>query len=151
MQVEELFELQSSIAIKLKDCIRDAGHTKISFSKKYGIPIYELENLLSGTLENKEEFVMYVTKILSAVKLSAGELLCYEKKKNAWDNGLVNDILLSIQYDPEQNNYIYSFRMSEQEKQKLEKQLQSYGATLEEAIPNCLQAVMDQKDKNTKS
>ena len=61
----------------------------------------------------------------------------------------MNDILLDIQYDPEQNNYIYSFRMSEQKKLNLEKRLQNYGATLEEAIPNYLQAVMDQKDKGT--
>ena len=60
----------------------------------------------------------------------------------------MSDMLLDIQYDPEQNNYIYSFRMSEQKKCDLEKQLQSYGATLEEAIPNYLQAVMDQEDKN---
>ena len=61
----------------------------------------------------------------------------------------MNGILLDIQYDPEQNNYIYSFRMSEQKKLDLEKRLQDYGATLEEAIPNYLQAVMDQKDKDT--
>lgn len=61
----------------------------------------------------------------------------------------MNDILLDIQYDPEQNNYIYSFRMSEQKKLDLEKHLQDYGATLGEAIPNYLQAVMDQKDKDT--
>jgi len=61
----------------------------------------------------------------------------------------MNDILLDIQYDPEQNNYIYSFRMSEQKKLNLEKRLQNYGATLEEAIPNYLQEVMDQKDKGT--
>lgn len=61
----------------------------------------------------------------------------------------MNDILLDIQYDPEQKNYIYSFRMSEQKKHDLENRLQDYGATLEEAIPNYLQAVMDQKDKDT--
>lgn len=61
----------------------------------------------------------------------------------------MNGILLDIQYDPEQNNYIYSFRMSEQKKLDLEKRLQDYGATLEEAIPNYLQAVMDRKDKGT--
>ena len=61
----------------------------------------------------------------------------------------MNDILLDIQYDPEQKNYIYSFRMSEQKKLDLEKRLQNYGATLEEAIPNYLQAVMDWKDKDT--
>lgn len=61
----------------------------------------------------------------------------------------MSDILLDIQYDSEQKNYIYSFRMSEQKKCDLEKRLQNYGATLEEAIPNYLQAVMDQKDKDT--
>ncbi len=55
----------------------------------------------------------------------------------------MNGILLDIQYNPEQNNYIYSFRMSEQKKLDLEKRLQDYGATLEEAIPNYLQAVID--------
>lgn len=63
----------------------------------------------------------------------------------------MSDMLLDIKYDAEQNNYIYSFRMSEQKKRDLEKQLQSYGATLEEAIPNYLQAVMDQEDKNVKA
>lgn len=61
----------------------------------------------------------------------------------------MKDILLDIQYDPEQNNYIYSFRMSEQKKCDLEKRLKEYGATLEEVIPNYLQAVMDQKNKDT--
>lgn len=28
----------------------------------------------------------------------------------------MSDMLLDIKYDPEQNNYIYSFRMSEQKK-----------------------------------
>ena len=61
----------------------------------------------------------------------------------------MSDMLVDIQYDPEQNNYVYSFRMSEQKKQELERGLQSYGVTLEEAIPNYLQAVMDREDKNT--
>ena len=62
----------------------------------------------------------------------------------------MQDMLIDIQYDPEQNNYIYSFRMSEQRKRNLEKRLQSYGVALEEAIPNYLQMVMEQEDKNTK-
>lgn len=61
----------------------------------------------------------------------------------------MRDMLLDIQYDPDRNNYIYSFWMSEQKKRDLEKRLQSYGATLEEAIPNYLQAVMDREVKNT--
>ena len=63
----------------------------------------------------------------------------------------MSDMLIDIQYDPEQNNYIYSFRMSEEKKRDLEKRLQSYGATLDEAIPNYLQAVIDQEDKKTKT
>lgn len=63
----------------------------------------------------------------------------------------MSDMLIDIQYDPEQNNYIYSFRMSEEKKRDLEKRLQCYGATLEEAIPNYLQAAMDREDKNTKT
>ena len=63
----------------------------------------------------------------------------------------MSDMSLDVKYDPEQNNYIYSFWMSEQKKCNLEKRLQSYGATLEEAIPNYLQAVMDQEDKKTKT
>lgn len=63
----------------------------------------------------------------------------------------MRDMLIDIQYDPEQNNYIYSFRMSEQKKHDLEKRLQSYGVTLEEAIPNYLQAVMNREDKKYKS
>ena len=43
----------------------------------------------------------------------------------------MSDMLLDIQYDPEQNNYIYSFRMSEEKKHDLERRLQGYGATLE--------------------
>ena len=61
----------------------------------------------------------------------------------------MSDMLIDFQYDPEQNNYIYSFRMSEQKKLNLEKRLQNYGAALKEAIPNYLQAIMDQKDKDT--
>ena len=61
----------------------------------------------------------------------------------------MSDMLIDIQYDPKQNNYVYSFRMSEEKKRDLEKRLQSYGTTLEEAIPNYLQTVMEQEEKNT--
>lgn len=38
----------------------------------------------------------------------------------------MKDVLLDIQYDPEQNNFIYSFRISEQKKRDLEKRLKEY-------------------------
>lgn len=44
---------------------------------------------------------------------------------------------------------IYSFRMSEQKKLNLKKRLQNYGATLEEATLNYLQAVMDKETHRT--
>lgn len=61
----------------------------------------------------------------------------------------MSDMLIDIQYDSEQNNYIYSFRMSEEKKLDLEKRLQSYETTLEEAMSNYLQAVMERENRNT--
>ena len=79
----------------------------------------------------------------------SGEENGWISSENVRQHFAAGHILLDIQYDPEQNNYIYSFRMSEQKKLDSEKRLQNYGVTLEEAIPNYLQAVMDQKDKDT--
>lgn len=54
----------------------------------------------------------------------------------------MSDMLIDFQYDPEQVNCIYSFRMSAEKKQKLTARLQSFGKTLEEAIPKYLEYAM---------
>ena len=59
----------------------------------------------------------------------------------------MSDILVDIQYDPEQDDYIYSFRMSAEKKAELTAQLQSFGMTLEEAIPKYFEYEMQQKKR----
>lgn len=54
----------------------------------------------------------------------------------------MSDMLIDFQYDPEQVNCIYSFRMSAEKKQKLTARLQSFGKTLEEATPKYLEYAM---------
>lgn len=54
----------------------------------------------------------------------------------------MSDMLIDFQYDPEQDNYIYRFRMSAEKKQELTARLQSFGSTLEEAIPKYLEYAM---------
>lgn len=57
----------------------------------------------------------------------------------------MRDMLIDFQYDPEQDNYIYSFRMSAEKKLELTARLQPFGSTLEEAIPKYLEYVMAQE------
>lgn len=60
----------------------------------------------------------------------------------------MSDMLIDFQYDPEQDNYIYSFRMSAEKKLELTARLQSFGTTLEEAIPKYLEYAMEQEEKS---
>ena len=60
----------------------------------------------------------------------------------------MSDMLVDIQYDPVQDNYIYSFRMSAEKKLELAAKLQSFGTTLEESIPKCLEYAMEQEKKS---
>lgn len=59
----------------------------------------------------------------------------------------MSDMLINFQYDPEQDNYIYSFRMSAEKKLELAARLQPFGSTLEEAIPKYLEYAMEQEEK----
>lgn len=56
---------------------------------------------------------------------------------------MLENTLAGIRYEPEENSYIYEFRMSEQQKQEMENKLRSYGDTLQESIPKYLQSVID--------
>lgn len=60
----------------------------------------------------------------------------------------MSDMLIDMQYDPEQDNYIYSFRISAEKKLELAAKLQPFGSTLEEAIPKCLEYAMEQEEKS---
>lgn len=60
----------------------------------------------------------------------------------------MSDMLIDFQYDPEQDNYIYRFRMSAEKKLELAARLQPFGTTLEEAIPKYLEYAMTQEEKS---
>lgn len=57
-------------------------------------------------------------------------------------------MLIDFRYDPEQDNYIYSFQMSSEKKLELTARLQSFGKTLGEAIPNYLEYMMIQENQH---
>lgn len=78
MRFDDLFEQRSLVATKLKDCIRERGYTKVSFSKKVGISRPTLDKLLNGEIDNKSTFDKHLQKVLSVLKLSAAELLFFE-------------------------------------------------------------------------
>lgn len=74
---DDLFEKRILLAEKLKDCIRDAGFTKVSFSKKTDISRPTLDRLLNGTIDNKSTFDKHLRKILTVLDMTADELLFY--------------------------------------------------------------------------
>ena len=59
----------------------------------------------------------------------------------------MSDMLIDFQYDSEQDNNIYSFRMFAEKKQELTARLQSFEKTLEEAIPKYLEYAMEQESQ----
>ncbi len=79
MKFDELFEQRSLVASKLKECIRDMGYTKVSFSAKADISRPTLDKLLNGSIDNKCSFDRHLQKILKVLNMSAEELIFYHK------------------------------------------------------------------------
>ncbi len=77
MKFDELFEQRSLVALKLKDCIRDMGYTKVSFSGKAGISRPTLDKLLNGSIDSKSSFDRHLQKILKILNMSADDLVFY--------------------------------------------------------------------------
>lgn len=77
MRFDELFEQRSLVASKLKECIRDRGYTKVSFSSKADISRPTLDRLLNGTVDSKSTFDRHLQKILKVLNMSVEELLLY--------------------------------------------------------------------------
>jgi predicted transcriptional regulator len=82
MSFELLFEQRSLVASKLKECIRDKGYTKVSFSKATDISRPTLDKLLSGNIDSKTTFDRHMQKILTVLKMSADDLMLYSPRKN---------------------------------------------------------------------
>lgn len=77
MRFEELFEKRSLVAEKLKECLRENGFTKVSFSKKAEISRPTLDKLLNGEIDSKVTFDKHMSKVLSVLNMSANELLLF--------------------------------------------------------------------------
>lgn len=77
MAFDILFEQRILVGKKLKDCIRDLGFTKVSFSKKTDISRPTLDRLLSGTIDSKSTFDRHMQKILNTLNMTADQLLSY--------------------------------------------------------------------------
>ena len=77
MKFDELFEQRSLVASKLKDCIRDKGYTKVSFSTKLDISRPTLDKLLNGRIDNKRSFDRHLQKILKLLNMSVDDLMLY--------------------------------------------------------------------------
>lgn len=77
MAFDTLFEQRILVGKKLKDCIRNSGFTKISFSKKTDISRPTLDRLLNGTVDSKSTFDRHLQKILNALNMTSDQLLSY--------------------------------------------------------------------------
>lgn len=77
MRFDELFEQRSLVALKLKDCIRDLGYTKVSFAAKADISRPTLDRLLNGSIDNKCSFDRHLQKILKLLNMTVDELMLY--------------------------------------------------------------------------
>lgn len=77
MKFDELFEQRSLVASKLKDCIRDKGHTKVAFAAKADISAPTLDKLLNGSINSKNFFDRHLQKILKLLNMTVEDLILY--------------------------------------------------------------------------
>lgn len=76
-----MFDRRKVAADKLKDCIRERGYTKASFSQMTGIPKQEMEKLLNADVDNRSTFEKYIKRILTALDLSVEDLMFFSIQK----------------------------------------------------------------------
>lgn len=89
MKFDELFEQRNLVALKLKNCIRDNGYTKVSFANKVDISRPTLDKLLSGGITNKTSFDNHLQKILKFLNISVDELMLYSNMTKTNDSMVV--------------------------------------------------------------
>lgn len=98
MSFDALFEQRILVGKKLKDCIRDSGFTKISFSKKADISRPTLDRLLSGTVDNKSTFDRHIQKILNVLDMTVDQLLSYRPVGEVKKTGAVYSLNAPPEY-----------------------------------------------------
>ena len=82
MKFDDLFEQRSLVAVKLKDCIRDKGYTKVSFAEKSEISRPTLDKLLNGSIDSKATFDRHLQKILRTLNMSVDEFMLYSVRQS---------------------------------------------------------------------
>ena len=77
MKFDVLFEQRALVAEKLKACILDKGYTKASLGRRIDISSSILDEMLSGTVEDKSIFAKYLQNVLFVLGMTNDELLSY--------------------------------------------------------------------------
>ncbi|MCM1048427.1 MAG: helix-turn-helix transcriptional regulator [Clostridiales bacterium] len=98
MEFDTLFEQRILVGNKLKDCIRNSGYTKISFSKKTDISRPTLDRLLSGAIDSKSTFDKHLQKILNVLNMTAEQLLSYSSSSEVRKADAVYSLNAPIDY-----------------------------------------------------
>lgn len=75
MDGEKLYEKRELLAQKLMECLRFRGITKVELCRRTGISRPTLDRLLHGEISSQATFMKHMDKILTALRMTAGELL----------------------------------------------------------------------------
>ena len=75
MNFDVLFEKRAVVAGLLKEYIRDKGYTKASLARRIDSSRIILDELLSGTVEDKSIFTKNLQKVLLVLGMTSDELL----------------------------------------------------------------------------
>lgn len=85
MKINDLFDQRGFVAVKLKNCIRERGFTKVSFARKAGISRPMLDELLEGSIDNERVFDDCVSRALDALNISEDDWACFVPKHKSTD------------------------------------------------------------------
>ena len=85
MKFQELFDQREMVARKLKDCIRERGYTKVSFSEMTDISRPTIDKLLNADIDNRNTFERHMQKILAALNFSVEDLMYFNAKPQKAD------------------------------------------------------------------
>lgn len=85
MTFDDLFEQRSLVGAKLKDCMRNAGYSKVALCRKSDISRPTLDRILSGAIDNKSTYIKHLGKILDTLEMSVDEFFWSRTTPNMVD------------------------------------------------------------------
>lgn len=80
MQLSDLFGQRDLVALKMKNCIRDNGYTKISFANKSGISYSNIDCMLRANIDDINTFNQLLQQILGTLNITVDELMNYSSE-----------------------------------------------------------------------